>query len=99
MKELIVERAVPTNKKLYSGIKSRIKKRFKVWPSAYASAALVKAYKKAGGGYRTVKETIQNPNNLIEGMASEGWIRGGVPSRELTRDRDFYTAHTAGQYA
>ena len=46
-----------------------------------------------------VKQRIQNPNNLIEGMASEGWIRGGVPSRELTKDRDFYTAHTAGQYA
>jgi hypothetical protein len=46
-----------------------------------------------------VKQTIQNPTNLIEGMASEGWIRGGVPSRELTRDQDFYTAHTAGQYA
>ena len=38
-----------------------------------------------------VKENIQNPNNLIESSASEGWIRGGVPSRELTRDRDMYT--------
>lgn len=37
-----------------------------------------------------VKKTIQNPTNLIEGMASDGWIRGGVPSRELTRDKDFY---------
>jgi hypothetical protein len=45
-----------------------------------------------------VKKTIQNPNNLIEGMASEGWIRGGIPSRELTKDRDFYTTHTKGQY-
>jgi hypothetical protein len=45
-----------------------------------------------------VKKTIQNPSNLIEGMASDGWIRGGVPSRELTRDNNFYTAHTAGQY-
>lgn len=44
-----------------------------------------------------VKKNIQNPNLMIEGMASEGWIRGGVPSRELTRDRDFYTTHTAGQ--
>jgi len=44
-----------------------------------------------------VKQTIQNPSLMIEGMASEGWIRGGVPSRELTRDRDFYTTHTAGQ--
>jgi hypothetical protein len=46
-----------------------------------------------------IKQTIQNPSLMIEGMASEGWIRGGVPSRELTRDRDFYTTHTAGQSA
>ena len=46
-----------------------------------------------------VKQNIQNPSLMIEGMASEGWIRGGVPSRELTRDKDFYTTHTAGQGA
>jgi hypothetical protein len=44
-----------------------------------------------------VKQNIQNPNQMIESVASEGWIRGGVPSRELTRDRDYYTTHTAGQ--
>ena len=46
-----------------------------------------------------VKQNIQNPSLMIEGMASEGWIRGGVPSRELTRDRDFYTTYTAGHSA
>jgi hypothetical protein len=46
-----------------------------------------------------VKQNIQNPNLMIEGVASEGWIRGGLPSRELTRDRDFYTTHTSGQSA
>lgn len=46
-----------------------------------------------------VKQNIQNPSLMIESMASDGWIRGGVPSRELTRDRDFYTTHTAGQSA
>ena len=44
-----------------------------------------------------MKNNIQNPSLMIESVASEGWIRGGVPSRELTRDRDFYTTHTAGQ--
>lgn len=44
-----------------------------------------------------VKQNIQNPNLMIEGVASEGWIRGGLPSRELTRDRDFYTTHTSQQ--
>ena len=35
----------------------------------------------------------------IENDASEGWIRGGVPSRELTRDGDYFTKHTTNQYA
>ena len=67
MKQVIVERAVPTNKKLYNSIKSRIKRKYKVWPSAYASGALVKAYKAAGGGYRNVKEVITNPTYKLEG--------------------------------
>jgi hypothetical protein len=44
-----------------------------------------------------VKKNIQNPNLMIESVASNGWIRGGVPSRELTRDSDYYTTHTATQ--
>lgn len=42
--------------------------------------------------------TITNPVNLIEPVAAEGWIRGGVPSRELTRDSDFVNTHTKTQY-
>ena len=42
-----------------------------------------------------VKQTIQNPSLMIEGVASEGWIRGGLPSRELTKDRNFYTSNNA----
>lgn len=33
--------------------------------------------------------TINNPSNLIESIAAEGWIRGGLPSRELARDKDY----------
>ena len=46
----------------------------------------------------SVKDRVTNPTYCVEGVASEGWIRGGVPSRELTRDRDFYAAHTNTQY-
>lgn len=46
-----------------------------------------------------VKHNIQNPRLMIESVASEGWIRGGVPSRELTRDKDFYTTHSKFQAA
>ena len=38
----------------------------------------------------SIKASIQNPHNLIEGVAAEGWIRGGLPSRELSRDNDYF---------
>ena len=38
----------------------------------------------------SLKETVQNPNYLIEGVANKGWIRGGIPSREITRDNDYF---------
>ena len=41
----------PTNKKLYARVKAEAKKKFKVWPSAYASAWLTKTYKARGGKY------------------------------------------------
>jgi hypothetical protein len=41
-----------------------------------------------------IKEKINNTSNKIESEASQGWIRGGVPSRELTRDNDFTNIHS-----
>ena len=38
-----------------------------------------------------LKASIQNPANLCEGIAADGWIRGGLPSRELSRDQDYFT--------
>jgi hypothetical protein len=38
----------------------------------------------------SVKDRVTNPSYCVEGVASDGWIRGGVPSRELARDRDDY---------
>ena len=46
---------VPVDKKLYNDVKKEAKKRFKVWPSAYASGWLVKEYKKRGGKYKVEK--------------------------------------------
>ena len=42
----------PNDPALYSRCKSEIKKKFKVYPSAYANMALVKLYKSRGGTYR-----------------------------------------------
>jgi hypothetical protein len=41
----------PKNKALYSRVKAEAKKKYKVWPSAYASGWLTKEYKKRGGTY------------------------------------------------
>ena len=46
---------VPTNKALYSRVKAAAKRKFDVYPSAYANAWLVREYKKRGGGYRAKK--------------------------------------------
>ena len=43
--------ATPTNPALYSRVKAEAKKKFKVYPSAYANGWLVRTYKKRGGKY------------------------------------------------
>lgn len=47
------KKSVPTDKVLYSRVKAEAKRRFKVYPSAYANGWLVREYKRRGGGYRT----------------------------------------------
>ena len=41
----------PKNKALYAKVKAEAKRKFYVYPSAYANAWLVKTYKKRGGTY------------------------------------------------
>ena len=47
----------PTNQKLYNKVKGEAKRKFKVYPSAYANAWLVREYKKRGGGYKSVADS------------------------------------------
>lgn len=47
-----LSKPVPTDKALYSRVKAEAKRKFDVYPSAYANGWLVKEYKKRGGGYR-----------------------------------------------
>jgi hypothetical protein len=37
-----------------------------------------------------IKERMTNPQYSIESVASEGWIRGGLPTREASKDRETY---------
>ena len=42
----------PANPGFYSRVKAEAKRKFDVYPSAYANAWLVRTYKKRGGTYR-----------------------------------------------
>ena len=46
------KRPVPTNPSLYARVKAEAKRKFKVYPSAYANGWLVRTYKKRGGRFR-----------------------------------------------
>ena len=56
--------AKPTNKELYSKVKAEAKRKFSVYPSAYANAWLSRTYKKRGGKYSGNKT-----NNLQKAAA------------------------------
>jgi Family of unknown function (DUF5872) len=52
--------SVPSNvvdKKIYIAAKKFVKKKAKVWPSAYASGQVVQEYKRRGGRYRQVRKS------------------------------------------
>ena len=61
---VLVEKNVPTNPSKWSYYKSQAKKKFDVYPSAYANAWAAKQYKAAGGGWRKTKgEGIKAPEH------------------------------------
>ena len=65
---------VPTNPSLWSSCKAQAKKKFDVYPSAYANAWLVREYKRRGGGYRTGNKSEFNDDFDLE--KSEEMIDG-----------------------
>tara|TARA_B110000285_G_scaffold65659_1_gene75524 strand:+ start:14059 stop:14652 length:594 start_codon:yes stop_codon:yes gene_type:complete len=46
----------------------------------------------------SIENSVTNPANLVEGVALDGWVRGGVPSRELQKDKDYKSGHSPNQY-
>ncbi len=62
---MLTEKNVPTDKQKWSYYKSQAKKKFDVYPSAYANAWAAKKYKDAGGGWRK-NETVDNVEEYDE---------------------------------
>jgi hypothetical protein len=65
--------ATPINKKLYAEVIADAKKRFKVWPSAYASGWVVRRYKELGGAYKSPQKEKKKTTTLDRWFRQE-WI-------------------------
>lgn len=68
---LFLEKNVPTNPSKWAYYKSQAKKKFDVYPSAYANAWAAKKYKAAGGGWRStneLKEIVLSDSDVHEGL-------------------------------
>ena len=64
--ELFLEKNVPNDPGKWSYYKSQAKKKFDVYPSAYANGWAAKMYKKAGGTWRKTNEAIDGKNMCKE---------------------------------
>ena len=80
-------RNVPTDMKLYSRVKSEAKKKFDVYPSAYANAWLVQEYKKRGGKYKIEKAVSFGGDRSEAGRyaANQRWQGRGHVAQKFVR--------------
>lgn len=78
----------PTNPQLWMQAKNQAKRRFTVYPSAYANAWAARWYKEHGGGWRTASDApteIKDPNAVQKDLREwfkEEWVDISKPIRE-----------------
>jgi hypothetical protein len=63
---LFLEKNVPTNPSKWSYYVSQAKKKFDVYPSAYANGWAAKMYKKAGGKWRVSESVLKFESDLLK---------------------------------
>lgn len=68
--QYIIEKNVPTNPELWSRAKSMAKQKFDVYPSAYANGWASKWYKSKGGGWKSINEGSNTPDEREWGTSS-----------------------------
>ncbi len=89
---MLTEANIPTDSKLWSRAKSLAKKKFKVYPSAYANGWAAKWYKKHGGGWKKGKKSMKESRELLIKMIAEEVVnkrhKGSMTAKEIAeRDR------------
>ncbi len=94
--ETLQEKNEPTNPTLWSRAKAEAKKRFDVYPSAYANGWAAKWYKARGGTWRTKTTESSTPSDREWGTSSLVDIyRRDTPGQSPTDDDLFEVVHSA----
>ena len=85
--ERLDEKNCPTDASKWSYYKSQAKKKFDVYPSAYANGWASKQYKSAGGGWKACKKESVNELNTktYRSAVEKGLERGDDKGREIAR--------------
>jgi hypothetical protein len=74
LKNLISEKNVPTNPTLWAKFVAQAKKKFDVYPSAYANGWASKQYKDAGGKWKT--EEAEEPRHVAVALPQTKELKG-----------------------
>lgn len=82
---------IPSNPKLYAKVKAEARRKFDVYPSAYANGWLVQEYKRRGGTYKTV--TKQQPDSSEVHVPSTNWKFKRKKKRGLSSLVDKHADH------
>jgi len=77
---LFLEKNVPTNPSKWQYYVSQAKKKFDVYPSAYANGWAAKQYKAAGGGWKTEGE---EPQHVAQGLPQTKELKGKLIGEKL----------------
>lgn len=84
----LTEANKPTNTKLWSRAKALARKKFKVYPSAYANAWAAKWYKKRGGGWRSKGSVTENVvKYVVEEIVNKSNAGTMTEKEKALRDR------------
>ena len=77
----------PLNITLYNKVKNEAKRKFDVWPSAYASSWLVREYKKRGGKYTSGPNPSKKSKSRLRRRVSKSRSRKRRVSKSRYRKR------------
>jgi len=80
VKTKVEKKNVPTDLKLYAEVKAAAKRKFDVYPSAYANGWLVQEYKRRGGKYKSVaKGSVGLAKHVEHDQSTHGRRKTALP--------------------